>query len=147
MHMQILNKCFGDSFTLTYTKPTHTTKNSQPVPGGLSLWTDLYPHQNLCQETTTKPQTSHQTCPFYWEWGFLQPGLGNQWQGDFLSPKISAVQLGSLQTFQEASPGNVGLSLIFSELEKSALSRQNKAGRRRNCSSRHQPSAPSPSNY
>lgn len=34
---------------LTFAKPTHTTENSQPAPGGLFLGIDLYPHQDLCQ--------------------------------------------------------------------------------------------------
>lgn len=34
---------------VTFAKPTHTTENSQPAPGGLFLGIDLYPHQDLCQ--------------------------------------------------------------------------------------------------
>lgn len=34
---------------LTFAKPTHTTENSQPAPGGLFLGIDLYPHQDPCQ--------------------------------------------------------------------------------------------------
>lgn len=92
------------------------------------------------RQQSPKPTTEHSW--FYRKQGFLQSSMRNQQKKAFHSPRICSLQPDTLQTFKEASPSNVDLSLFFSELEKAASSKQNKPGRkRRNDSSKHKPSA------